>query len=209
VRTYGAKNADHDHKREEMIALVAPFVMRTAHERPSMREMARAAGISVNNLRHYFPTREQLIEAVFEHLGRAGEPHVRRALGFAELPVVEGLTIFLRTLESAWTPEQLGGLHVSGISEGLGSHALGPAYVEFLLEPTLAVAERMLERWHERGLLEVDDSRVAALALLSPLVLGLLHQRGLGGAGCRPLDFSALIDRHVAAFVRGWSSREP
>ncbi|MFV8754663.1 TetR/AcrR family transcriptional regulator [Nannocystaceae bacterium ST9] len=205
MRTYGAKNADHDLKREEMIALISPHVMQAAPERPSMREMARAAGISVNNLRHYFGTREQLIEAVFEHLGRAGDPYVRQALGFAELPVVEGLTIFLRALESAWTPEQLGGLHLSGISEGLGSPALGPAYVEFLLEPTLVVAERLLERWHERGLLEIDDARVAGLALLSPLVLALLHQRGLGGTRCRPLDFAAMIERHVAAFVRGWA----
>jgi AcrR family transcriptional regulator len=205
VRTYGAKNADHDLKRDEMIALISPHVMQAAPERPSMREMARAAGISVNNLRHYFGTREQLIEAVFEHLGRAGDPYVRQALGFAELPVVEGLTIFLRALESAWTPEQLGGLHLSGISEGLGSPALGPAYVEHLLEPTLVVAERMLERWHERGLLDIDDARVAGLALLAPLVLALLHQRGLGGVRCRPPDFPMLVERHVAAFVRGWA----
>lgn len=167
--------------------------------------MARAAGISVNNLRHYFGTREQLIEAVFEHLGRAGDPYVRQALAWAELPPGEGLVIFLRALEAAWTREQLGGLHLSGISEGLGSPALGPAYVEHLLEPTLVVAERMLERWHERGLLHIDEPRVAALALLAPLVLALLHQRGLGGSRCRPLEFGPMIDRHVAAFLRAWS----
>lgn len=205
MRTYGAKNADHELKRDEMIAQIAPHVMQAAPERPSMREMARAAGISVNNLRHYFGTREQLIEAVFEHLGRAGEPYIRQAMQWAELPPTQGLALFLHALEGAWTPQQLGGLHLSGISEGLGSPALGPAYVEHLLEPTLAVAERMLERWHDRGLLRIDEPRVAALALLSPLVLALLHQRGLGGTRCRPLEFGPMIERHVQAFIRGWS----
>ena len=36
---------------------------------------------------------------------------------------------------AAWTPHQIGGLHRSGISEGLGSESLGPAYVEHILEP--------------------------------------------------------------------------
>ena len=46
MRTYGAKNADHELKRQRMIGLIAPVVMRAAPLRPSLREMAKAAGVN-------------------------------------------------------------------------------------------------------------------------------------------------------------------
>ena len=207
VRTYGAKNADHGSKRAAMVAAIAPVVMRAAPERPSLREMAKAAGVSVNNLRHYFGTREGVLEAVFEGMGVAGEPYIRRAIGFTELPVALGLRRLLEEIVSAWTPDELGGLHRSGISEGLGSEELGPAYVQHLLEPTLAVVEHMLEIWAERGEVEITKPqlRTAGLALMGPVLLALLHQRGLGGTRCRPLEFPEFLDCHVEGFLRGWS----
>ena len=161
MRTYGAKNADHEAKRQKMVALIAPVIMRAAPERPSLREMAKAAGVSVNNLRHYFGTREGVLEAVFEAMGVAGEPYMTRALRFTDLPVATGLHTLLSELTAAWTPEQLGGLHRSGISEGLGSEALGPSYLEHLLEPSdglgrVALGDLGIERLVRAE--EVDES---------------------------------------------------
>jgi AcrR family transcriptional regulator len=206
MRTYGAKNADHEAKRAAMVDAIAPVVMRAAPERPSLREMAKAAGVSVNNLRHYFGTREGVLEAVFAAMGIAGEPYIRRALGFTDLPVSLGLRRLLEEIVAAWTPDQLGGLHRSGISEGLGSAELGPAYIEYLLEPTLAVVEQMLDIWRERGEVGIDEAqlRAAALAVMAPVMLALLHQRGLQGERLRPLDFAAFIETHVDGFLRGW-----
>ncbi len=209
MRTYGAKNADHGAKRAAMVAAIAPVVMRAAPERPSLREMAKAAGVSVNNLRHYFGTREGVLEAVFECMGRiVGEPYFRRALGFSDLPAPLGLRRLLEELVAAWTPDELGGLHRSGISEGLGSEALGPAYVTHLLEPMLAVVERMLEIWAERDEVTIAEAqlRTAGLALLGPVILALLHQRGLGGMRCRALDFAEFIETHVEGFLRAWGA---
>lgn len=206
MRTHGAKNADHQSKRAAMVAAIAPMVMRAAPERPSLREMAKAAGVSVNNLRHYFGTREGVLEAVFEAMGRAGEPYIRRAISFTSLPAPLGLRRLLEEIVAAWTPEALGGLHRSGISEGLGSEQLGPAYLQHLLDPTLMLAEQMLEIWRARGELDIaeDQLRTAGLALLAPLMLALLHQRGLGGARKRPLDLEDFIKTHVDGFLRGW-----
>jgi AcrR family transcriptional regulator len=207
MRTYGAKNADHQAKRAQMVAAIAPMVLAAAPERPSLREMSKAAGVSVNNLRHYFGTRESLLEAVFQAMRLRGEPYLQRALSFTELPVAAGLRTLVGQIVEGWTPQGLGGLHRSGISEGLGSESLGPAYIDNVLEPTVDVVERMLEIWRARGEVEVEDLRTAALALLAPVVLALLHQRGLGGQRCRPLDFEAFLDHHIAGFLRGYGER--
>lgn len=206
MRTYGAKNADHEAKRAKMVAAIAPVVLRAAPERPSLREMSKAAGVSVNNLRHYFGTREGLLEAVFESMAAVGAPYIQRALGFTSMPVAKGLRTLVGQIVMGWTPDGLGGLHRSGISEGLGSETLGPAYIDHVLEPTLGVVEDMLAIWRDRGEVEVPDLRVAALALMAPVVLALLHQRGLGGDGCRPLDIEAFLDAHVAGFLRGYGA---
>jgi AcrR family transcriptional regulator len=189
-----------------MVASIAPVVMHAAPARPSLREMAKAAGVSVNNLRHYFGTREGVLEAVFEAMGHAGKPYVAEAMGYTSMPVEQGLRTMVGRIVEGWTPEGLGGLHRSGISEGLGSEALGPAYVEYILEPTLVAVERMLEVWRDRGEVEVADLRTAALGLMAPVVLALLHQRGLGGSGCRPLDIEPFLDAHVEGFLRGYAA---
>jgi AcrR family transcriptional regulator len=204
MRTYGAKNADHQAKRAQMVAAIAPMVLAAAPDRPSLREMSKAAGVSVNNLRHYFGTRESLLEAVFQAMRVRGEPYMRRALELGELPVAVGLRELVGQIVQGWTPQGLGGLHRSGISEGLGSESLGPAYIDNVLEPTLDVAEQLLAIWRARGEVEVEDLRTAALGLVAPVVLALLHQRGLGGHRCRPLDFDVFLDLHVAGFLRGY-----
>jgi hypothetical protein len=50
------------------------------------------------------------------------------------------------------------------------------------------------------------DMRVAALALVAPIVLGALHQSKLGGSETRPLDIDAFANQHADAFIRAWQA---
>ena len=91
---------------------------------------------------------------------------------------------------------------VLGLQIGLGHATLGPAYVSELLEPTLQAFEARLALHVARGELHVADLRQAALALLGPIVLALLHQRELGGQRCRPLDLRRLAAAQLADFLQ-------
>ena len=117
----------------------------------------------------------------------------------------QAVAIFLGELVDAWTPEGLAGVLGAGLLEGLSDNAVGPAYVEHILEPTLQTAEGLLESFMQRGQLREGPARDAALLLIAPILLALLHQHELGGARCRPLDVRALVDRHVQAFLRAWA----
>jgi hypothetical protein len=94
-------------------------------------------------------------------------------------------------------------MHVLGLGEGFTDARLGMAYVNELLEPTVQTAERLLADLDDHGLLHVPDARAAALGLVGPVVIALLHQDSLHGARCRPLDVEAFLDRHVEAFLNG------
>jgi hypothetical protein len=78
-----------------------------------------------------------------------------------------------------------------------------------VLEPTLQAFEQRLRVHAARGELDVaadDDAalRAAGLAFLAPVLLALMHQHGLSGTVCRPLDVPQLVQMHVKRFVRAY-----
>jgi hypothetical protein len=112
----------------------------------------------------------------------------------------------LRSLVMGWRAA-VGSIHALGFTAGLGDRHLGPAYVNEVLEPTLQATEHRLKRHVAAGDLERCNVRHAALALLSPVVLGLFHQDNLFGRTCRPLNLDAFLQDHLERFLRAYGAR--
>lgn len=130
------------------------------------------------------------------YLAMAGTP--------IEGDVRRSLLTMLQGLKTAWFEHGVGRMHSMSLAAGLVTEPLGPSYVNFLLEPMLESGETRLRRHLERGELCECNVRYAALHLLGPVVLALLHQDSLGGAACRPLDLDDFLKRHVEAFLRAY-----
>lgn len=207
ARPAGSLNADHDAKRAALVDAVAPVLLGAGPERPSMRELARAAGVRPNTLRHYFGDRDGLVRAAFERIATLGGDRQQWARALVVMPPRAGLRALLHGVVGAWQRGALGGMHAAGLAEGMGHPALGPTYTQRILDPSLRVIESLLSDWTAKGELDCRDARTAALALFSPVMLALLHQRELGGAESRPLDLAALVESHVDRFVDGWAPR--
>jgi AcrR family transcriptional regulator len=207
TRTAGARNADFEQRRAALIAKARERLSLQAGEPPSFREIALAAGVSVTTLRHYFGTREGLIQAVFEHYLQAGQRYLqstRAAAESADVDLEASLKGFLNRLVQGWSGGHVGSLHRIGLAEGLRNPATALSYLMDVLEPTLQALEQRLKGYSEAGVIVECDTRHAALMLVSPLLLALLHQVDLGGTRCRPLALPALIDEHVKVFVRAY-----
>lgn len=169
-----------------------------------MRELARAAEVSTPTLRHYFPSRESLIAGVLEADHAAALPFLH-AIAAGELPALRtSLLEVLRYILSGLIEFGVLELHVLGLRTGLKNPTLGPAYLTQVLEPSLLALEARLERHAARGELSLPEPRVAALQLLGPLLLLVLHQEELGGARCRPIAVDDFLPAHVDAFIRAW-----
>lgn len=202
-RPAGHRNADFVDKRDELVDRVRHAMMR-AGAGLSFRELAEAAGTSVSNLRHYFGDRDALVAAVAERASRDGAPYMAAASIPGAGSVEEILTRFLLNTVFAWRHFGVDRVHTVTLTEGLGSDVRGAAYVNHVLEPTLQTAERLLAALVERGDLPALDVRGAALALVGPVLLALLHQDGLNGRACRPLDVEAFARGHVRAWLGGY-----
>ena len=208
ARPAGARNAQFAERRAALIAKARERLALQTGEPPSFRELALAAGVSVATLRHYFGSREALIKAVFAHYLREGERHLQRTriVDADESALEPALKDFLERVVRGWTQESIGPLHRIGLAEGLRHPATALDYLQDVLEPTLQALESRLTVYVERGDLVACDTRHAALMLLSPLLLALLHQHDLGGTRCRPLALPTLIDEHVKVFARAYAS---
>lgn len=206
ARPPGSRNRDYELERERLAVALVPVLLHRDNVASSLRELATAAGVSVPTLRHYFGSREGAWRAAVEALGQLGATHIARTAEEERGGPAESTRWVLDGFVQAWTRFGVGTMFAAGLALGMASEEVGPAFVNALLEPTLQAAEARLSRHIARGELAPMDVRAAALALLSPVVLALLHQGALGGDRCRPLDLGALLDAHHAAWMRGWAS---
>ncbi len=206
ARAPGTRNADFEQTRSAMIAKIRTRVLHPDGAHVSFRELAAAAGIGTTTLRHYFGTRSGVLRAVLEQSFEQGAPYLLMVTRPPTLPLRPSLELLCGMVLSGMR-EGLGEVHALGLACGLREPELGPAYLDFVLEPTQQAFEAHLAHHAATGALRSDaDLRLAALQLLGPLLLAALHQRELGGARCRPLDLDATLAPHLDAWMRAWSA---
>jgi AcrR family transcriptional regulator len=186
------------------------YATRREVARPSLRDLAAAAEVSVPTLRHYFGVRREVIDALLEEslrLGRAGLD----AQSKSDAPFPESIRQYSRALIGALSAQRdvkLGDLFAMSLGEGLLDVGVSQSTLRHTLEPTIETLEARLAHHVARGEMIDTDIRTAALMLLSPLLLASLHQNQLQGAGCRPMALETTADDLSAAFVRAYA-RQP
>lgn len=206
ARPSGTRNPGYAEKRRRLAqAAIGPLL---DLESPlSLRQVARAAGVSVPTMRHYFDDLDGVTEAAFELMREQGRPYEQRLSGELESPgpLESSVRWLVRFVHNGWRIG-VARMHAAGIARGLESEPRGRAYVDGLLEPLLQAVEARLMIHRERGELHPVDLRQAALSLVAPLVLAWLHQDALGGVTCRPMDQDAFAEGHISGWLRGYAA---
>ncbi len=202
-RRAGSRNLDYDRTRFEIVTKVTDRILSSTKTNLSFRELAHLAQVAPSTLRHYFPDREAVLLGVLERLHELGHRHVAEGATAEHGAAPESLRWFLGSLVEGWS-RGVGRAHELGLTEGIADAAIGPAYLRSLLEPTLHSAEARIALHMARGEIGPCDVRVAAVELVAPVVLVLLHQRALGGGTVRHLEVQSFLDEHVARFLRAF-----
>jgi len=200
-RPPGSRSRDHEARRQQILARIVQRLVRPGALHPSYRELAEAGEVSLSTLQHYFGRRDAVIAAVFDQAAQGSAPYLAEAREPAgNLP--ESVSAVLCNLRLGFEQFGLADLHVLGLAEGLRHATLGPKMVETLLEPTIEAVSTRLSAHQAAGQLRPDTNpRHAALMLILPVVMLLLHQQELGGATAHPVDLDQFLDQHTKAFV--------
>ncbi len=168
-RPAGSHNPDFEATRARLLRGVFARLAEPDGARASFRDLAAAAGVSVATLRHYFGSREGLIQALFEQSHEAGRRYLLEVAAGPIGPVRESLAYVLDQVGAGFRAGVLDKLHAIGLSAGMMDPAIGPAYLRWILEPTIESLEARLSRHIARGELRAGDVRnMAILAHRSP-----------------------------------------
>lgn len=200
ARVTGARAADYEEKRAELIVRVRNRLARTDATHPSFRELAQSAGVSQTTLRHYFGTLDALIVAVFEAHAEDGAPY----LAFMATPTRP----FSRSVAEATEFMAIGqklpinrGIHAIGRSEGLRRSTAGVAYRHHILDAILAAIAARFEKHMRDGEMRCTDPRCAAIQFAAPILFAFEHQNDFGGAAGAPIDIERFLVDHINAFI--------
>jgi len=207
-RPKGARDADHEAKRRDLLAKMTVHLARRDGARASLREMAAAADVSVPTLRHYFGDRAQTLDAVLEECLRRGRPGLdsQRSSDKPFAPSIADYAADLVRVLREPKSVRLGDVFAVSLAEGFLDPGLGPSALRHIVDPTIEALQARLALHVERGEMIAADTRTAAMMLIAPLLVATLHQQQLGGAAQSPMPMDVMVDDVVAAFVRAYAS---
>ena len=204
-RPRGARDIEYLNKRRALLQKISARLMQRDSTRPSLRQMADAAEVTVPTLRHYFGTRPEIIRALFEEYRRSGEPHLRREAEPTG-PFPQSVRDCLRALTMALMHRPVGDMFAVALVEGLLHQELGPASLAYVIDPSIDAIEARLKAHQARGEMKPANTRNAAIMLMAPILLATQHQRQLHGAGERPLALEPLVEDVASAFVQAYAA---
>ncbi len=205
TRPRGSQNTMYQEKRAALLDKLRLSLTATGNDKLTFSELAAKAEVSIPTLRHYFGNRTKLIEEVLAMLNSKGQPYIRKTAS-ALLPFSESILEAANTMLSGVRYGRMDKVHTLGLTEGLEDAALGPAYLNQILEPGLQALETRLAAHQARGEMRSGSVRHAAITFLAPLLLVSLHQNGLGGRAVRLMEMESFVRDHVDMFVRAYGT---
>jgi AcrR family transcriptional regulator len=210
ARTKGARNADYDVKRQELLGRLLPRFVDRSLGRPSFRQFSAAAGVTMPTLRHYFGDRADVVAAVLEDFFRQGAARLESiaapTVGFDE-SIREYALAFVAGLQcpvGPGGPARLGDIFAASLSEGLADPEISALALTYVIDPALQTLERRLGVHVARGEMRPANLHAAALMLVSPILVAVLHQDQMCGAALRPTPLEALATDIADAFIRAY-----
>lgn len=206
ARKTGDRNRDFETKRQQILDSLQGRLLADDAPRITLNEMAAVAGVSLSSLRHHFGSRSELYAALLQRYGLVGKRYHELITAPPVGPARESLATMLQMILKGLRHGVLD-IHGVGLSVGMRDNVVGPAYLREILEPTLHAVETRLAQHVQRGDLVACDLRVAALSLLSPILLAAVHQYGLCGDTVRPLVLESLCDEILDGFLRAYGKR--
>lgn len=206
-RPPGSRNADYEAKRTALAERVAATLAANPAGHTSLRELSRAADVSVSTMRHYFGDRDGVVIAAIEHLGATTTAELNaQVCDLSQEDPIARLHAYMRCVCKAWTQGTLGRAHAVGAAEGLYS-PIGLAYREHLMAPLHELSLTVIGAIEDEGLASFRDRDQAASALLSPLCMQLTTHIGLDPEHTEcSAAFEDFAEAFLPAFLDGWTT---
>lgn len=203
-RPQGRREASRQLRREAIVEVASQSFLEKGYADTTMSDIAATLGGSKGTLWSYFPSKEELFEAVIDQLTRAFRAELTQALGpggdvettlrrfcrqfLRKVTAPDGIALYRLVVREACRVPEVGRIF----------HERGPRLTQQQLSAYLAAVV-------ERGELSIDDPLAAARQLVALALSGSHQLLLLGVVGSLPPgQIEEDADRAVATFLRAY-----
>src|SRR5262249_52863731 len=146
-------------------------------------QLAAAADVTAPTLQHYFGDRTGVVAALLEEYRQRGESRLAK-VSRPHGPFADSIREFAHSFVfgmQAGHPVRPGDVLAASLCEGLADPLVSPLALGHIIDPAVDALTARLAEHAARGEMVADDLRGAALMLVSPLLLAVLHQDQMNG----------------------------
>ena len=192
-----------DARPAEIVAAALAVFAEKGFAAARLDDIAARAGVSKGALYLYFETKQDLFAAVVRDAVSPNIAMVEAAAMTMDLPFDQIAQLFLARAADLMTNSPVGLVAKMVIGESRNFPDLARIWHDEVVSRVLGVVTGLIERAQARGEIRPGDPRFHALALIGPLLMGVLWREVLVPVGAQPLDLKALARQHVETVLHG------
>lgn len=192
-----------DARPAEIVAAALEVFAEKGFAAARLDDIAARAGVSKGALYLYFETKQDLFAAVVRDAISPDIAAVEAAATAIELPFDQIAGLFLGRAADLLATSPVGSVAKMVIAESGNFPDLARVWHDEVVVRVLGVITGQIERAQARGEIRGGDARFHALALVGPLLMGVLWREVLVPVGAKPLDLKALARQHLETVLHG------
>jgi AcrR family transcriptional regulator len=192
-----------DARPGEIVAAALEVFAEKGFAAARLDDIAARAGVSKGALYLYFETKQDLFEAVVRDAISPNIAAIEAIAAGTDLPFAQVSRILLARAADVMSTSAVGPVAKMVIAESRNFPDLARVWHDEVVSRVLAVITGLIERAQARGEIRPGDPRFHALALIGPLLMGVLWREVLVPVGAEPLDLTALARQHIETALNG------
>ena len=192
-----------DARPGEIVAAALEVFAEKGFAAARLDDIAARAWVSKGALYLYFETKQDLFEAVVRDAISPNIAAVEAAAQAMDLPFAQVSRMLLARAADVMSTSAIGPVAKMVIAESRNFPDLARIWHDAVVSRVLAVITGLIARAQARGEIRPGDPRFHALALIGPLLMGVLWREVLVPVGAEPLDLTALARQHIETALHG------
>lgn len=191
-----------DARPAEILAAALAVFAECGYAAARLDEIAARAGVSKAALYLYFPTKADLFRAV---AGEAVAPNLAivQAAQAYEGRFEDIVRILVPTLARAAANPAIGALIKMVIGESRNFPELARAWHDDLVAQALGAMSSLIAKAQARGEIKHGDTRIFALSVISPILMGVIWRETFTPVGAPAFDLEAVAAQHLETALGG------